>query len=767
MVNVGVALLVAFGAWFAAPAYAADAVAQAEAALESGRYARVAALAARADAKKKSDAEALAGAALRLTGRYADAKKLLEATTTRDPKALRARLELGLVYRATGARDDERAIWNSFYDDYEQGHLDKSSARDLLYVALAARYLGGYQDANDTMRDAVEADPKGVWGARANLEWAALFLEKYDAGHAEVSLNEAMKVLPDDADAHALMARVKLEQGYDVPAAEREVHAALQKNPRHAGALGIRAELLVDNEEYAAALAVCSEMLKTNPEDVRARELRATTLFLRDDMKGYEAERDHVLKTNPRASNFFHDVAELLVKAHRYPDANKLYEEAIKVDPKNWVAQAALGANLLRLGDDAGGLAALQRAWQGDPYNVRCYNLLNLFEKVIPKSYSLIDSKPFRFRVVTTEKPIIERYVQTMLAKEYAELVKRYGYAPEGPLTIELFANPDHYAVRTVGLPGLDALGVTFGHVVTAMSPSLGRFNWGMTLWHEVGHIFSIQLSKYRVPRWFTEGLSEYETARARPEWTRRTHAELYRALTDGKLLSVAELNAGFVRARDVQHMVVAYHQAAETVSFLIRRFGFDKAVLALKLYSQGKETKEVIPAVTGIDVKAFDAAFKADLESRLAAYKGTFYVRSSDYSDIDTLKEEMKADPKDMRVKGLYALANVAAGDMETAQKVVDEVLAGSTITPDADTQREVVLAAAALAIHRKDRATAKFFYQALIDHRGDGYDARFGLGSWRRRRGVWGRRRSSWGWLRRWIRIARSLMSSSGSFI
>src|SRR5207302_5920629 len=136
----------------------------------------------------------------------------------------------------TGQRDLERGVWNRFYDDYEAGNIDKKKSRELLYVALAARYLGGWQDANDTFRDAVDADPKGKDGARANIEWAALFLEKYDAGHAEQSLQEALQILPKDADAHALYARVKLEQN-DLPGVEREVAAALASDPKNVAAL--------------------------------------------------------------------------------------------------------------------------------------------------------------------------------------------------------------------------------------------------------------------------------------------------------------------------------------------------------------------------------------------------------------------------------------------------------------------------------------------------------------------------------------------------
>ena len=79
----------------------------------------------------------------------------------------------------------------------------------------------------------------------------------------------------------------------------------------------------------------------------------------------------------------------------------------------------------------------------------------------------------------------------------FADMVKalRLRYADDAPVQIELFTDPDQYSVRTVGLPNLGALGVCFGQVITALSPSNGNLNWGMILWHEMGHVFAIQLS--------------------------------------------------------------------------------------------------------------------------------------------------------------------------------------------------------------------------------------------------------------------------------
>ena len=104
-----------------------------------------------------------------------------------------------------------------------------------------------------------------------------------------------------------------------------------------------------------------------------------------------------------------------------------------------------------------------------------------------------------------------------------------YMFAPTVPVHVEMYASREHFSVRTSGLPNIGIQGVCFGHVVAAMSPDSEPFNWGNVLWHELGHVFAIQLSKNHVPRWFTEGLSEYETMIRRPEWQRAPRSRALR----------------------------------------------------------------------------------------------------------------------------------------------------------------------------------------------------------------------------------------------
>ena len=98
-----------------------------------------------------------------------------------------------------------------------------------------------------------------------------------------------------------------------------------------------------------------------------------------------------------------------------------------------------------------------------------------------------------------------------------------------------MFPKHDDFAVRTLGLPGMiGALGACFGRVVTLDSPRArppGEFSWGETLWHEMAHVITLQMSNNRLPRWLSEGTSVFEERRARPEWGRETDLPFAQAL--------------------------------------------------------------------------------------------------------------------------------------------------------------------------------------------------------------------------------------------
>jgi tetratricopeptide (TPR) repeat protein len=670
-----------------------------------------------------ADAAVLSAEIHRVAGEHGKARALLEATVKKEPRHLRARAQLGLVYEATGEKALAARIWNGFYDDHDAGKIPEK-AEPQLYLAIAARHLGDFRGANDTLQQAVELDGNLL---EANVEWGWLFLTKYNAGDAEQSFDEVLKIDSRNPDAHAGMARVKLEQGYDVRGADEHLGKALAVNPAHARALCIRAEIQIDNAEYAAAEKTLAALLAVDPNHVDARTLLAAIAWLKDDLPRYQAERQRVFAVNPRHSRFYHVIAEFAVKEHRYKEAIGLEEEALKLDPKDTVAMAGIGSGYLRLGEEAKGLKILQEAGKGDPFNVRTYNMLNLFEDVIPDKYETIaPAQPrgvFRFRVPKDERETIERYLPRTLGRAYADMVKRYGFSPRLPIVFELYNDPDHYSVRTVGLPNLGALGVCFGQVVTALSPSNGNVNWGMILWHELGHVFAIQASSSRVPRWYTEGLSEYETIIARPEWRRENDVDVWMAVNAGKLPSVVELNTRFLRAKDMNDMVVAYHMSSVVIEFIVKRWGFPKVVEGLRLFGKGQDTAQVIAAITGLAPPAFDAEFRKYLDGRLAPYRGQFKVQLADYDDLTSLEKAAAARPGDAEAHADLALGQLAGDEADRAAASAEAALAID------GKNKKALWVLAEVASAKGNLGAQRERLLALIAAGGDGYDARMGL--------------------------------------
>ena len=90
---------------------------------------------------------------------------------------------------------------------------------------------------------------------------------------------------------------------------------------------------------------------------------------------------------------------------------------------------------------------------------------------------------------------LLEPYVECWPSRRTirSRLVMATGREP--PIRIEIYRSHEDFSVRTVGLSGLGALGVSFGRVVAMDSPAarrVGEFNWGSTLWHELGHVFTL-----------------------------------------------------------------------------------------------------------------------------------------------------------------------------------------------------------------------------------------------------------------------------------
>jgi cellulose synthase operon protein C len=702
------------------------------------------------------------------TGKYEAAKRLAEDRSHRTPRdlrlsilAARADQALGLdvearraLEEAVASAPDDRPACDALmrllarlgdrpalapliarsYADWNGGRIDKSKPGELRAVATAVRLDNNWKDANETLREAVLADPRAV---EANLDWGWMFLEKHTASEAEASFRAVLAVDPEHPDAHVGLARAALEQRYDAATARLHLARALAVNPRHAGALALRAELALDTEDFAAAAADVAALRSTNPHDPGAAQVAGAAALLLDDAATYARERDGYRARQAGNAEFFAFVTDALTRQRRYDEARAVAEEGVAADHENARCLSALATTLLRLGDEPAGLEVLRRAWKLDPYDARTYNLLNLFEKVIPARYVTLTTAHLRFRIEPAARPAVEAVIAPFLEETYRRYVTRYGFEPRGPVTFELYGDPAHFAVRTVGLPSIGVSGVCFGRVITSLAPTNHAFNWGMVLAHELAHVFAIQLSRSRVPRWFTEGLSEVETLRARPEWARHDEVALWGAGKRGELPPLTELSNAFVNAHDAEGAVRAYAHAALAMEFLERRFGFGSIRSALVAYGRGERGPAVLERLAGMPAARLETAFRSELAARWAGYEKQYLPTQvlrrarPDGAPATAARPDRIGVAVDIPAEVGRGLAALAAGDAVTARAALAR--AQGARQPSIDDQAGILFLAAELALARRDADAAVSALQALLglgppaSH--DGYDVRVRL--------------------------------------
>lgn len=579
---------------------------------------------------------------LRRRGKLADALALLQAAHKRDPKSLPIRGELLVAMIENGSEPAAvQALNDGLYDAYEASQA--KTAADLLAVAqaaLARGTTGAFQDANDVLGEAEEKAPpkEGTWaGDRVLLRRGHMFLEKYATDEALETFGLLLERDPWHPDALTGSARVYADS-LQFAAASRFAEEALQVNPRNPDAHAVLARVaLVEGRRDEARKRIDEHVLKVNPEHTQGLAVAAALSIMELDKAGYAKWRDEAVSPNPRNGEFFKDTSDVLGLLHLYPEADEVLREGVQRSPKDPGVHAAFGLNLLRLGDEKTALEELEQAYKRDRFNARTVNTLELYEKSIAEHYSERKVGDLLVRLPKEDREFVEGGLVEAVRSSRDALDKGYGIKA-GDLRLEFFRDPDEFSIRTVGVPSLGAVAVCFGPVITFIGPYHGMHNIDNVVRHEMAHVYAIRLSKGRVPRWFTEGLSEWESELADPAWARESAELLQQARAAGKLRKLSELELAFIRAESPAMMEVAYSTAAYAVRYLGKTYGREKLVKMLEGYGKGKETdalfREHLGKSLGEIEKEFEKWFFAQLDQTVTGWIPSADAKKRDERD-------------------------------------------------------------------------------------------------------------------------------------
>ena len=687
------------------PAGPASFIQRARTAIAHGRHADAEAMARQRPAGD-SDAAAILGTEAARRGLYDEAVAALEPAAQRTPDG-EAALALGLLHVQLGRAAVGAGLLTEVY-------RQNSSRRDTESVFLAARAaqgLGRARDANALYRVASAASDDPA----IDTAWGLLFLDKYNRGEALRSLQDALKRDAQWAPAQAGLARVLADE--NPPAAAAAAEKALGIDADLADAHLLLAELDLDNTRRDAARDRLATLLRINPSHLEARAWQAALSYITGDRGAYEAEVGRILAINPVYGEVYRITGELAARNYRFDEAVALARQAIALDPSSSRALADLGMHLMRTGEEAEARRALERAFTLDAFDVVTYNLLSLLDTldkfVVEKSGDLI------VKFHPDEAPIMREYALPLAHEALNTLAARYQFTPKGPILIEIFPDHDDFAVRNLGLPGMiGALGACFGRVITMDSPKArppGTFSWQATLWHELAHVITLQISNQRVPRWLTEGVSVFEEARARPEWGREMEVPFARALDRGETLPLKDLNSGFTRPETI---ALAYYQSSLLVDHIVRTHGDAALGTLLRTYGEGLEGDAAIAKALGVSIDQLQASFDASVKSRFAplsaALKGTDTAPGRGEPDLAALRAAAAAQPGSYATQLALGRALAAAGDASA----FDPLERAAALVPVATGENSPRAVMARLAEQRGDTVRAIREYRALLAH-------------------------------------------------
>lgn len=639
-------------------------------------------------------------------GRYAEALAALAGPAAQDPGG-DAALEFGLLQHYLGRREAERTLGTVV-----ARNSGGTAPVRLLRAGRAARALGRFADANGLFRDANQLAPADV---AVNTAWGELFQEKYNQAEAAKSFKAALTADARHVPAQLGMARVLADT--NPPEARKAADAILAVEPSNVDALLLIAEIELGDSKRAEARALIGKALAANPNSLDARALDAALLYVDDRTAEFEKAVAGVLAINPRYADIYRIAGEHAARAYRFEEAVALTRRALALDANSSRALAMLGMHLLRTGDEPGARTALDAAFKLDPYDVVTFNSLALLDTL--DTFVTVTEGDIVFRFHADEVAVMREHALPLAKEALAALSRTWSFTPKGPLLIEMFPRHDDFAVRTIGLPGfIGALGACFGQVVTLDSPRArppGEFNWGATLWHELAHVITVQLSGQRVPRWLTEGISVFEEKRARREWGREQELEFAHALDRGGVMTLKNLNAGF---SDPKTISMAYFQASQVVAHIHEAYGQSKLRALVEAYAKGVDTDGALTAALGITMddlqKGFDAYVAREFGALRAAMKAPDVLAKT--TALDALKALAEQHPGSFPVLMRLGDAYEQAGDATSAMATYERA---ATLAPSATGKESpnVKVGKLAVAAKQPDRALAALDALSQVD--------------------------------------------------
>ncbi len=422
-------------------------------------------------------------------------------------------------------------------------------------------------------------------------------------------------------------------------AAEESLQAVLRRDPSHPEALGLLGRTRLVDRRVDAALELAGHALLGNPTLRGALALRAAALEVAGRPEALEARAAFAL-AHPESAALDLLLGEVLQSHYRFEESVAPLERALALEPDDESPLPVLAQSLANLGREVEARAALEDHARRSPFTYPWRtNMLEVLARLSRATDVVTPGEPaFRLRLPPGEQDVLGPLLAQRLLAARADMAARWGVDPGGEVLVEVFDHHADFSVRTVGFEGFMALGACFGRVVTLLSPLCelrGQFHWAQTAVHEYAHVVTLTLSRQRVPRWLTEGVSVVEERKADPAWARALERDVLDARANGRLLPVERLDEAF---RDGSTVMLGYYQGSLLCEVVERDFGFEALRRLVAGYADGADTPAAVRSALGVEPAELDRRLLDFIDTLVA---GRAHVRPRRDAEGERLARE------------------------------------------------------------------------------------------------------------------------------
>lgn len=521
---------------------------------------------------------------------------------------------------SVGKKDVAKDSLAKFNDAAKKKPAKDRTAAELVALGQGALALGA--DAQKVLANYFDAakrkDPKIE---QSYLAAGELALQKEDFARAADEFRKGLKEHGETAAMRFGLARAFASS--DGEKSDENLKRALEINQKHEGALLVRAEQLIGAEKFIEAEAAIQSVIDVNEHSAQAWALRsAIASILADDAKAKSA-RGSALSVWPENPEVDLVIGRCLSRAYRFAEAAEHLRASLKFDAAHLSTKVQLCHVLMRLGQEAEAWKLAEEIRTTDSYNLQAHNI-GLLEKEVAK-FAIRTFDDFIIKLPERDWDVYGDRALTLLREARKVLCEKYGLTLDRPVLVEFFPSQQDFAIRTFGnLGGQGILGACFGSVVTMNSPgglAHGRNNWESTLWHEFCHVVTLTVTKNRMPRWLSEGISVHEEAERDPAWGMKMSAKYRSMITEDEALTpMSQMSGAFLHPKSEDHLMFAYYESSQAVKFLLDRFGKDKFQGILRDLASGKRINDAITANTQ-PVEKIEKEFAAHMEKQAADF--------------------------------------------------------------------------------------------------------------------------------------------------